>query len=232
MRKISFIGCYDKIDLILYIAKILVATDKKVLVIDSTVNQKAKYIVPVIKPTKAYVTDFENIDVAVGFKNLNEIKEYLGMPLHAELPYDIALLDIDSYESIVNFGIDNSDKNYFVTGFDLYTLKRGLEILSGITEILDLTKVCFSKTATKDDDDYLNYLSLGYKIKWNDEIVYFPFEVGDQSVIAENQRVAKIKFKKLSVQYKEALIYIVEQILDQDEYAKMKRIFKQLEKGV
>ena len=232
MRKISFIGCYDKIDLILYIAKILVATDKKVLVIDSTINQKAKYIVPVIKPTKAYVTDFENIDVAVGFKNLNEIKEYLGMPIHAELPYDIALIDIDSYESIKDFGIDNSERNYFVTGFDLYTLKRGLEILSGITEILNLTKVCFSKTATKEDDDYLNYLSLGYKIQWSEEIIYFPVEVGDQSVIAENQRVAKIKFKKLSAQYKEALIYIVEQILDQDEYAKMKRIFKQLEKGV
>lgn len=232
MRKISFIGSYDKIDLILYIAKILVATDKKVLVIDSTINQKAKYIVPVIKPTKAYVTDFEDIDVAVGFSNFNEIKEYLGMPIHAELPYDIALIDIDSYESIINFEIDNSDKNYFVTGFDLYTLKRGLEILSGITEILNLTKVCFSKTATKEDDDYLNYLALGYKIQWSDEIIYFPFEVGDQSVIAENQRVAKIKFKKLSAQYKEALIFIVEQILDQDEYAKMKRIFKQLEKGV
>ena len=232
MRKISFIGSYDKIDLILYIAKILVATDKKVLVIDSTINQKAKYIVPVIKPTKAYVTDFEDIDVAVGFSNFNEIKEYLGMPIHAELPYDIALIDIDSYESIINFGIDNSDKNYFVTGFDLYTLKRGLEILSGITEILNLTKVCFSKTATKEDDDYLNYLALGYKIQWSDEIISFPFEVGDQSVIAENQRVAKIKFKKLSAQYKEALIFIVEQILDQDEYAKMKRIFKQLEKGV
>ena len=232
MRKISFIGSYDKIDLILYIAKILVATDKKVLVIDSTINQKAKYIVPVIKPTKAYVTDFEDIDVAVGFSNFNEIKEYLGMPIHAELPYDIALIDIDSYESIINFGIDNSDKNYFVTGFDLYTLKRGLEILSGITEILNLTKVCFSKTATKEDDDYLNYLALGYKIQWSDEIIYFHFEVGDQSVIAENQRVAKIKFKKLSAQYKEALIFIVEQILDQDEYAKMKRIFKQLEKGV
>ena len=77
MRKISFIGSYDKIDLILYIAKILVATDKKVLVIDSTINQKAKYIVPVIKPTKAYVTDFEDIDVAVGFSNFDEIKEYL-----------------------------------------------------------------------------------------------------------------------------------------------------------
>ena len=232
MRKISFIGCFDKIDLILYIAKILVAMDKKVLVVDSTINQKAKYVVPVIKPTKAYVTEFEEIDVAVGFNNLNDIKEYLGIPVHAEMPYDIILLDIDSHEGIVNFGINNEDKNYFVTGFDLYSLKRGLEILSGLTEILNLTKILFSRTASKDDNDYLDYLSLGYKIEWNEEIIYFPFEVGDQSVIAENQRVSKIKFKKLSEQYKEALIYIVEQILDQDEYAIMKKIFKQLEKRV
>ena len=232
MKKVSFIGCYDKIDLILYIAKILVAMDKKVIVVDSTINQKAKYIVPVIKPTKAYVTEFEGIDVAVGFKNFNEIKEFLNLPLHAELPYDMALLDIDNYESILEFNINNEEKNYFVTGFDLYSLKKGLEILSGITEVLNLTKVFFSKTASKEDDDYLNYLSLGYKITWNEEIVYFPFEVGDQSVIAENQRVAKIKFKKLSDQYKEALIYIAEQILEQDEYPKMKKTFKQLERGI
>lgn len=232
MRRISFIGCYDKIDLILYIAKILVATDKKVLVIDSTINQKAKYIVPVIKPTKAYITEFEKIDVAVGFCSYEEIKEYLGMPLHTELPYDIVLLDIDSYTSLMNFEIDNSERNYFVTGFDLYTLKKGLEILSGLTEVINLTKVLFSKTASKEDNDYLDYLSLGYKIIWNEELIYFPYEVGDQSVIAENQRVAKIKFKKLSAQYKEALIYIVEQILNQDEYSKIKKIFKQLERGV
>lgn len=232
MRKVSFIGCYDKIDLILYIAKILVATDKKVLVIDSTINQKAKYVVPVIQPTKAYITEFEKIDVAVGFNSFDEIKEYLGMPLHAELPYDIALIDIDSYTSLINFEINSSERNYFVTGFDLYTLKKGLEILSGLTEVINLTKVLFSRTASKEDNDYLNYLSLGYKIVWNDEIIYFPFEVGDQSVIAENQRVAKIKFKKLSAQYKEALIYIVEQILNQNEYSKIKKIFKQLERGV
>lgn len=232
MKKVSLIGCYDKIDLILYVAKILVAMDKKVLVVDSTINQKAKYIVPVIKPTKAYVTEFENIDVAVGFNDFNEIKEYLGMPIHAELPYDIALLDIDTYSSVLNFGVCNEDINYFVTGFDLYTLKRGLEILSGLTDILNLTKVLFSKSASKEEDDYLNYLALGYKIVWNEEIIYFPVEVGDQSVIAENQRVSKIKFKKLSTQYKEALIYIVQQILSEDDYVTLKKVFKQLEKGV
>lgn len=232
MKKISFIGCYDKIDLIIYISKILVAMDKKVLVVDNTINQKAKYVVPVIKPTKVYVTDFEGIDVAVGFNNFNEIKEYMGMPINAELPYDIVMLDIDSYEGIINFKINNECMNYFVTGCDLYTLKRGLEILSGLTEILNLTKVFFSKTASREDNDYLDYLSLGYKIEWGKEIIYFPFEVGDQSVIIENQRVSKIKFKKLSDQYKEALIYIAEQILGQDEYAKMKKIFKQLERRV
>lgn len=232
MRKISFIGCYDKIDLILYVAKILVAMDRRVLVVDSSINQKAKYIVPVIKPTKAYVTEFEEIDVAVGFDTLEEIKEYLGISSSTELPYDMVLLDIDSYSGIENFEVNNEDLNYFVTGFDLYTLKRGLEILGGLTEVLKLTKVLFSRTANKEEDDYLNYLSLGYKIEWNEEIIYFPFELGDESVIAENQRVSKIKFKRLSTQYKEALIYIAEQILGENEYSKIKKIFKQLEKGV
>lgn len=232
MKKIGFIGCYDKTDLIIYIAKILVATGKKVIVIDSTINQKAKYIVPVIKPTVSYVTEFEKIDVAVGFRNLNEIKEYLGMPIHAELDYDFALIDVDYYEAIESYHIMEADKNYFVTSFDAFSLKKGLEILSGLPKVLRLTKILYSRYATKDEDEYLNYLSLGYKIEWEEERIYFPLEVGDQSVIAENQRVAKIKFKKLSEQYKEALIYIAEELLGETEYSKLKKVFKQLERGV
>ena len=147
MKKIGFIGSFDKTDLILYVSKILVAMDKKVLMIDSTITQKAKYVVPVIKPTKAYVTDFEDIDVAVGFNTFDEIKEYLGIPANGEFPYDIVMMDIDSPEAVRNFHVDNEGINYFVTGFDQYTLKRGLEILSGLTEVLSLKKVLFSRTA-------------------------------------------------------------------------------------
>ena len=50
--KIGFIGAYDKTDLIIYIAKILTTLKKKVLVIDATTKQKARYVVPVINPTK------------------------------------------------------------------------------------------------------------------------------------------------------------------------------------
>lgn len=232
MKKVSFIGSYDKTDLILYIAKVLVALGKKVIMIDSTTNQKAKYVVPVIKPTKAYVTEFEEIEVAVGFSNFEEIKQYLGLQEQSELPYDIALIDIDNEDEIEEFHIDNSCMNYFVTGIDLYSLKKGLEILSGLKEILKLTKVMFSRDASPEEDNYLNYLSLGYKVEWSEEIIYFPFEVGDQTVIAENQRVSKIKYKNLSSQYKESLLYIIEQISEKDEYSKLKKVFKQLEKGV
>ena len=43
---------------------------------------------------------------------------------------------------------------------------------------------------------------------------------------------ASFKFKKLSVQYKEALIFIAEELVEKDSYLEIKKIFKQLEKGV
>ena len=67
MKNICFIGAFDKLDLILYIAKIIKELGKKVIIIDATQLQKAKYIVPTINPTKSYITRFENLDIAIGF---------------------------------------------------------------------------------------------------------------------------------------------------------------------
>ena len=38
----------------------------------------------------------------------------------------------ETSEAIESFDLINSKKNFFVTGFDLYSLKRGLEIFSEI----------------------------------------------------------------------------------------------------
>ena len=91
----------------------------------------------------------------------------------------------------------------------------------------------FSRTADKEEDDYLNFLSLGYKIMWDNERIYFPFENGDLSVIHENQRVAKIKIRKLSVQYKDNLELMAQEILeDKKEAGQVRKIIKIMEKGV
>ncbi len=232
MKKIGFIGTYDKTDLILNIAKILTTMGRKVIVVDSTLTQKAKYVVPVINPTITYITNFEDIDVAVGFKNEKEIKGYLGISEQEGLPYDIMLIDADDSEAVKEFDLLRAAKNYFVTAFDLYSLKRGLEVLSNLKEPINLTKILFAKEVLKEEDDYLNFLSLGYKVMWNEYRIYFPIENGDWSVLAENQRVAKIKFKRLSTQYKDSLVFIAGEILNDVSENQIRRAVKIIERGV
>ena len=231
MDKIGFVGAYDKTDVILYIAKIISLIGKKVLVIDSTVNQKAKYVVPVINPTKSYITNFEGMDIAVGFNNLQQIQEYLGTK-DKKIDYDIILIDIDSTESIEIYDMKEANKNYFVTSFDLYSLKKGIEIIDGLNETIQLKKVLFSKYATEEEDDYLNFLSLGHKVIWESERIYFPLELGDQSTIIENQMLSKIKIRKLTNQYKKSLLYMAEEIVKPEERGKIRKVFRQLEKEV
>ncbi len=232
MKKVGFIGTYDKTDLILNVAKILTTMKKKVIVVDSTLTQKAKYVVPVINPTLTYITDFEDIDVAVGFKNEAGIKGYLGIAENEELPYDIMLIDVDDSLAVEGFDLIKAPKNYFVTAFDLYSLKRGLEVLSNLKEPMSLTKILFTKEILKEEDDYLDFLSLGYKVMWNEYRIYFPIENGDWSVLAENQRVAKIKLKRLSMQYKDSLVYIVGEILNDTSENQIRRAVKIIERGV
>lgn len=67
MKKVGFIGAFEKTDLITYVAKILVEIGQIVLVIDTTVTQRARYIVPTISPSMYYVTNYLGVDVAVRF---------------------------------------------------------------------------------------------------------------------------------------------------------------------
>lgn len=231
MVKIGFIGSYDKTDSIIYVAKILTMLGKKVLVIDTTVDQKARYVVPVINPTRCYVTEFEEIDIAVGFKEMQGIRQYLGLQDAENMEYDIILIDADKTESIIEFDLKNADKNYFVTSFDLYSLKKGLEVLNTLPEPLEMTKMLFSKDMLKEEDEYLNFLSKDSKVKWSDYKIYFPITIEDLNVIAENQRVEKIKFKKLSDAYKSSLQFVTEEIAKDISANEVRKAIKNIEKG-
>ena len=233
MKKIAFIGSYDKTDFLLYVAKIMTVLGKKVLIIDSTIIQKAKYVVPVIHPTKTYVTEFEEIDVAVGFTDMDEIRAYLGYNSIEEFPYDYCLLDIDTYDGYCSFGAQEAIKNYFVTSFDVYSLKRGIEALSGLQQKITLTKILFSKDMLQEEDEYLEFLAMTCNVEWEKEKIYLPFDRGDQSVIIENQRTSKINFRNLSAQYKDGLIFLTEGILEQEGIGsgEIRRAVRKIEKG-
>lgn len=225
MKKIGFIGAFEKTDLLVYVARILVELQKKVLIVDSTILGRARYIVPSISPSKYYVTEYEGIDVAVGFNRLEEVQEYLGVP---SLQYDIILIDVDTHENFENFDLENSDKNYFVTGFDNYSLKKGLEAIGKMQNKILMTKVLFSRDMLKEEEDYLNFLSFYYSVKWVGDKIYFPYDNGDSTVIIENQRAAKINFKNLSSEYKDGLIELANQIVPEIRNGEIKRVIKNI----
>ena len=225
MKRIGFIGAYDKTDLMIYVSKILVENGLKVLVVDSTTLQKTRYTVPCITPSRYYITTYENIDIAIGFETLQEIRNYTGK---VELEYDIILLDIDNQEAFDNLEIRTADKNYFVTAFDNYSLKKGLEIIGKSEEKKVMTKVLFSNNMSNDEDEYLNFLSFYYGVKWSKEKIYFPFEVGDNSIIVENQRNARISFKELSQEYKDGILDLVSQIAPKIKINDVKKMLKNI----
>ena len=240
MKKIGFIGAFDKANFITYTSKILKLLGYKVLVVDTSSVQKIKYIIPSINPTRSYITNFEEVDFAVGFKSWEEIEMYLGIKFYSNDEndevtngkvsndvYDYVLLDIDSSEMLENFEIERTDKNYFVTSFDTFALKIGLGIFRNLTNVMNLTKIEFSYESSKEDEDYLNYLSMEDKIDWNNYILYFQILGEDNKVFEENQRLEKISFKRLSVNYKESLAYVVQDICKEENISKIKKTMKE-----
>lgn len=212
MKKIGFIGAYDKTDIILGIAKVLAMTNKKVLILDNTIMQKCKYIVPVINPTKTYITTYEDIDVAVGFESMEQLKKYLCLEDDQKIDYDYFIVDTDTFEGVSRFRLPTADKIYFVTSFDAYSLKKGIEILSQLGIPTHVTRIFFSNDMSKEEEEYFDYLSLGIKAIWNEEKIYFPIENGDNLAIMENQRISKVKFSNLSNEYKNNIRFLTNDI--------------------
>ena len=203
MKKIGFIGAFDKTDFLIYLAKVLTVLNNRVLIIDSSLMQKAKYVVPSIQPTKSYITEFEKIDIAVGFTSMDQLTGYLGMMPGQELEYDIILLDIDSIESLNDFNTKENQVNFFATAFDAYSLKKGLEILSALSDKIPLT-----------------------------EKIYVLLVESDREYIIENQMVNKIKFKNLGNGYKDGISQVVTTILPNIRQNDILKAYKSIDKGV
>lgn len=228
MKKIGFIGAYDKTDVILSIAKVLTMAGKQVLVIDDTITQKCKYVVPVINPTKSYITSYENIDVAVGFESIDNLKQYMGLEQNEKIEYDYIIIDTDTFKGVTNFGLQGADKVYFVTSFDMYSLKKGVEVLSQFGVPTRVTRIFYSKYLLKEEEEYFEYLALGTKAIWNEEKVYFILENGDLPSIMENQRISKIKLRNLSNEYKKNIEFLTNDIDKEIGGKKIKNIIKEL----
>lgn len=230
MKKVGFIGAYDKCNLIMCVAKVLTMKNKRVLIIDTTAEQKFKYIVPTIHPTRTYITTWEQIDVAVGFEDVLEILEYIGAT-KLEQEYDIVLMNIDNPKAFDKMQVETNDINCFVTAMDLYSIRKGIEIFSGLQKPMKLVKIIFSKIMEDADNEYIDYLALGSRMEWSEKQIFFPLILDDKYVEMDNQLIYRLGLRTMSVLYKESLATLIGMLFKEEiKEQEAKRIIKALEK--
>ncbi len=224
MEQIGFVGVNDKKDLLLNIAKILSKLNKSVLLVDATIMQRLRYIVPRVASTPTYVSEYDGVDVALGFMNLGQICQYLGTQT---LNYDIVIIDTDNPQTFTSFALPNSRKIFYSTSYDEYELQRSLEILGVLRTPIELTKVIISSDLNNKHDEYLNHLLESFQVKWNSNIVQFPDSDRDRNANLSNQLIKQIDIRPYTNLYKECLEYLMslmmEGIIEQSEIRKIIR---------
>mgnify|MGYP003294425840 CR=1 FL=1 len=173
----------------------------------------------------------EEVYGVIGYTpNMEKLKQYLSLEDNENMDYDYFIVDTDSFQGISAFGLQGADNKYFVTSFDAYSMRKGIEILSQLGVPTHITRVFFTKEMLKEEEDYFDYLALGIKAIWNDDKLYFPLENGDLPAIMENQRISKIKLKNLSGEYVDNIKFIANDIAPEIGEKTIKNIIKEYSK--
>ena len=204
MKKIAFIGGFDKLDLIQYAAIVLFNIGKKSIIVDTTKMQKSRYITPAIDNTKErYITTSQGVDLAVGFRSYQDLVEELSL---TEDTYDYMFIDIDNYEVFKTFQLTQNDLIFLTSTFDLYSLKVGFEVISQFQNNEIVNKILLAKTITPYHVQYVHHVCKSCNITWGNISIFFPYDNGDLTIIFENQREHKMSLNKFSKDFLGSLL--------------------------
>lgn len=241
MKSIGFIGKIDKTELVGYISKIVAATGKKVVMLDATSEQKTRYTIPTIDAMGSdsqYVVQFDNIDIAVGFSNMLELKKYLlgkGEDFNA---YDYIMIDTDQEEMIEEYDLKSANALFFASSYDKMYIHKGIDLLKFLCAmkrkiepdgVITLNKILYSSDINTADTKYFEHMCENLPIIWTDKMLNFPYDQGDFSVNIQNQYTNKFDIARLSKYYKEGLANAVE-IITGEPMAEVRKVMKNVEK--
>lgn len=227
MELIAFVGTFDKKDLLLNIAKTLTECGSKVLIVDATLMQRLKYIVPKISNNSiTYISEYLGIDVALGFINLNGIMQYLGN--NNSLPYDFVLIDTDNIQTMNSFMISRIQKIFVVTSYEQYELKRTIELLKYYNQPIGVVKVIISPDIEDKQEEYFNKLLLTETpVKLNENKVEFADTTADRKVKLQNQLMGDLDFRHYSSTFKDSLEYITSLVAEgRIEQSKIRKVIR------
>lgn len=230
---IALAGYVNKTDFVINLAKALNYMGKTVLVVDGTVEQRLKYTVPSLTVNeKAYVTQYDSIDFAVGFKNMHDVENYIcKRELNIAL-YDYILLDIDNPTHYENFRARGINKTYFFVEYSNISMSKNAELLKTmmiykpLDKKLELTKVLFKYYITRASETYYENKLLGFAIDWDENSYELNYEDQDRIADIEAQHSGIIDIMRHTKMFVNLVAEIGSDILKDTTSNELKREIK------
>lgn len=241
MKSIGFVGHMENSGMVLCVARLISAFGKKVLLIDATKDQRTKYTVPSIMATsnlEQYLVQYDDVDIAIGFTSILEIKKYMTTKGEDFNDYDYILIITDREEMCEEYDIKNANNLFFTTTFDKYDLNRGIDLLKFICATkrredpeakIVVSKVLSYTQVKSADNKYIDQLTGTIPVEWDDKDILLSYDEGDLSAYIQNQYSNKIELKNLSQQTKDGIAEIVVRITGEDR-ERVKKAVKNVEK--
>ncbi len=200
---IALAGYVNKTDFVINLAKAISLMGKTVLVIDGTYEERMKYTIPSLAiKEKEYVTQYDSIDFAVGFKNLHDVENYIcKRELNIGL-YDYILLDIDNPSAYENFRARGINKTYFFVEYSNISMSKNAELLKTmmiykpLDKKLELTKVLFKYYITRASEVYYENKLINFAIEWDENMYELNYEDQDRIADIEAQHSGIIDIMK------------------------------------
>lgn len=221
MQVIGMVGYMDKYDFLINIAKVINTMDKAVLVVDATLDQKLKNIVPAMDGVgRSYVTQYNDIDFALGFDSMHDIENYMiDQRINISL-YDYILVDVDSPKAYEFFRTRGIDKTYFFIDTNVLSIAKNKEIIKAIRvytsqeDSIKITKVLYRAYMSRAAENYFETQINDYNIKWEEPEYEIQLEEQDKLVDIDSQFSGLIDVKKHTKQYINLLGGMASQILE------------------
>lgn len=212
MQAIGMYGYVDKYDFVIATAKTLGIMGRSVLVIDATSDEKYRYIVPSIDKSQCYLTQYSDIDFAVGFSSYEQLQSYLtekGIDIDR---YSYVIVDVENYEGYRKFKALEVGKAYMFIDTNVVSVARNDELVRVMRgenpekELL-FTKVLYRAYMSRAANNYLEEKIDNYAVKWSDENYEVSMDEQDVMVNIDSQYSGIIDIKKHTKTY---VLYICE----------------------
>lgn len=231
MQVIGMYGYVDKYDFTIALARTLNIMDKSVLVIDGTADKKYKYIVPSIENTENYITQYDDIDFAVGFNSYEQLDEYMKEKNIDINLYAYVLIDVENADSYDRFKNLEVNKRYMFIDTNVLSVNKNEELVRKMREANPEEKLTFSKVLyraymSRAANTYLEDKIANYAVEWTDEVYDITNDEQDTMVNIDSQFSGIIDIRKHTKPYILFMCEMVEKLTGESS----KEILKQIKR--